>query len=195
MTFFDRSRSRFLTRTGRIGALALIAVTAIAPLPNAAMARSAPDSFADLAQKLLPTVVNISSTTVVRSAAGTPELPQFPPGSPFEEFFRDFFERNRPQQQRRATSLGSGFIIDPSGIIVTNNHVIQDADEITVILHDDSQYKAKIVGRDQKTDLAVLKIDNGGKLPAAGWGNSDGVRVGDCEWHENVPTGQHQDRV
>jgi serine protease Do len=175
---FDRFQ--FVSRPARLVAFAVLAVLLSSQFTGIAAARGAPESFADLAQKLLPTVVNISSTTVMRGAGGTPELPQFPPGSPFEEFFRDFFERNRPQQQqRRATSLGSGFIIDPSGIIVTNNHVIQDADEITVILNDDRQFKATIVGRDQKTDLAVLKVENGGKLPSVPWGDSDGVRVGD----------------
>ena len=106
-----------------------------------ANSRSAPDSFADLAQKLLPSVVNISTTSVVKNRSGSPELPQFPPGSPFEEFFREFFDRNRPPEHRRATSLGSGFIIEKSGVVITNNHVIQDADEIKVILHDNRHLK------------------------------------------------------
>ena len=92
-------------------------------------------------------------------------MPQFPPGSPFEDFFREYFEKNRPQEQRRATSLGSGFIIDRTGIIVTNNHVIQDADEITVILHDNTSLKAKLLGRDPKTDLAVLQVKPEKNLP------------------------------
>jgi serine protease Do len=157
--------------------VAAIGIFAFAP-PLAA--RSAPDSFADLAQKLLPAVVNISSTSVAPSRSQTPELPQFPPGSPFEEFFRDFFDRNRPQQQqRRATSLGSGFVIDTSGVVVTNYHVIQDADEVTVTFHDDTKVDAKIIGRDQKTDLAVLKIEPPKGITAVGWGNSDEARVGD----------------
>ena len=134
-----------------------------------ATARPAPDSFADLAAKLLPAVVNISTTQTVkpeRQAASSPRprWPQFPPGSPFEEFFKDFFDRSgqrgdQPEAQpRKATSLGSGFVIDPAGYIVTNNHVIADADEITVILHDDTNLKAELVGRDTKTDLALLKV-------------------------------------
>jgi len=146
---------------------------------SAANARSAPESFADLAQKLLPSVVNISTTSTTKSRSGSPELPQFPPGSPFEDFFRDFFDRNRPQEQRRATSLGSGFIIDKSGVVVTNNHVIQDADEITVILHDNTRLKAELLGRDPKTDLAVLKVTPENDLPAVPFGNSDQLRVGD----------------
>ena len=91
-------------------------------------------------------------------------MPNFPPGSPFEEFFKDFFNRNRGGQgtpdaaPRHATSLGSGFIIDPSGLVVTNNHVIADADEITVTVSDNTNYKAEVVGRDTKVDLALLRI-------------------------------------
>ena len=144
-----------------------------------ATARSAPESFADLAQKLLPAVVNISTTSATKAQEGVPQLPQFPPGSPFEDFFREYFEKNRPQEQRRATSLGSGFIIDRTGIIVTNNHVIQDADEITVILHDNTSLRAKLLGRDPKTDLAVLQVKPGKELTAVPFGNSDQLRVGD----------------
>ncbi len=166
-------------------------VLTVAPaglLPAAAQARTAPTSFADLSEKLLPAVVNISSTQAApqRQQGQRPELPQFPPGSPFEEFFKDFFDRHggqQPQdqqQQRKATSLGSGFIIDATnGYVVTNNHVIQDADEITVILHDDTNIKAELVGRDSKTDLALLKIKTSHPLTAVGFGDSDAMRVGD----------------
>jgi len=159
----------------------------LAPAPLAlAQARTAPESFADLAAQLLPSVVNISTTQVsktkppARGANPAPDSPQVPPGSPFEEFFKDFFDRN-PQENRprRNTSLGSGFIIDASGIVVTNNHVIADADEVTVTLHDDSTLKAEIIGRDAKTDLAVLKVKTDKKLPAVKFGNSDVTRVGD----------------
>ncbi len=142
-------------------------------------ARSAPESFADLADKLLPSVVNISTTQTVEAGKG-PELPQLPPGSPFEDFFKEFFDRNAPQQRsRRATSLGSGFIISEDGYVVTNNHVIQDADEITVILFDDKRLKAELVGRDPKTDLAVLKVESDEPLQAVKFGDSDKSRVGD----------------
>lgn len=147
-----------------------------------ALARPAPDSFADMAEKLLPAVVNVSTTQTVQSSPqDVPEMPQFPPGSPFEEFFRDFFDRQqRPNQPRRATSLGSGFVIDASGFIVTNNHVIADADKVTIRMHDDAEFEAEIVGRDPKTDLALLKINPGDyKLTAVGWGDSDASRVGD----------------
>ena len=153
--------------------LALIAASSVA------FAKSAPDSFADLAEELLPSVVNISTTQVIEGRSGM-ELPKLPPGSPFEDFFKEFFDRNQPDQRsRRATSLGSGFIVDAAGYIVTNNHVIQDADEITVILHDDTRLKAELVGRDAKTDLAVLKVKPKGKLKAVKFGDSDVARVGD----------------
>jgi serine protease Do len=157
-------------------ALALSLLFTVAP----AQAKSPPESFADLADALLPAVVNISTTQTLEGHPGI-EIPGFPPGSPFEEFFKEFFERNQPrdQQQRRATSLGSGFIVDPSGYIVTNNHVIQDADEITVILHDDTRLPAKLVGRDAKTDVAVLKVEPTIQLPSVTFGDSDLLRVGD----------------
>ena len=143
-------------------------------------ARSAPDSFANLAAKLLPAVVNISTTSMAKQSTGkTPELPQFPPGSPFEDFFRDFFERNRPEQQRNSTSLGSGFIIDKKGIVITNNHVIQDADEITVILQNNESLTAEVIGRDPKTDIAVLRVKPKKDLPYVELGDSDKMRVGD----------------
>ncbi len=146
---------------------------------SVAHAKATPDSFADMAQELLPSVVNISTTQVIEGRSGM-EMPKLPPGSPFEDFFKEFFDRNQPQQHsRRATSLGSGFIVDVKGYVVTNNHVIQDADEITVILHDNTRLKAELVGRDQKTDLAVLKVKADDKLKAVGFGNSDKSRVGD----------------
>jgi serine protease Do len=185
--------SFLLSRVGRrTAAVAVAALLTAAPASNPAMARPAPDGFADLAARLLPSVVNISTTQTLKpdhkgEQHPGAEIPQFPPGSPFEEFFRDFFDHQqqqqhsgRPQAQpRKATSLGSGFIIDPSGYIVTNNHVIADADEITVILHDNTNLKAELVGRDTKTDVAVLKVKTDKPLSAVGWGNSDAARVGD----------------
>ena len=110
------------------------------------------------------------------------DLPQLPPGSPFEELFKEFFDRKGgEQQQRRGTSLGSGFIIDGDGYIITNNHVIQGAEDITVILRDDTQLKAKLIGSDSRVDIAVLKVEPPNKkpLPAAKFGDSDKSRVGD----------------
>jgi serine protease Do len=167
-------------------AAALVLLIGPAAVP-AAHAHPAPDSFADLADKLLPSVVNVSTTQTLKPdhEDTVPGKPQFPPGSPFEQFFKDFFDHQGKQDDkpealpRKATSLGSGFIIDASGYVVTNNHVISDADSITVILHDDSSLKAKVIGRDTKTDIAVLKIDANHPLPAAHWGDSSKARVGD----------------
>ncbi len=166
--------------------LAAVAALAMLLAPSLGAARGAPESFADLAERLSPAVVNISSSQIVSGESGSPEgrgpdVPSFPPGSPFEEFFKEFFDRNRPQQpeSRRATSLGSGFIIDPTGYIVTNNHVIADADEVAVSLSDDTRLEAKIIGRDPKTDLALLKVESETPLPYVEWGNSDTARVGD----------------
>ena len=146
---------------------------------GSAQGKTAPESFADLAEKLLPSVVNISTTQTIKGR-DRPAMPKLPPGSPFEDFFKEFFDKNGPQQRsRRATSLGSGFVISKDGYVVTNNHVIADADEITVILHDDTRLPAKLIGRDPRTDIAVLKIKQDEDLPAVGFGNSDTARVGD----------------
>lgn len=193
-------RRRFvLLRAGSLALALALAAPSIAALPSAAEARSAPESFADLAAKLLPAVVNISTSqsVAVRNDRGSPDVPQFPPGSPFERFFRDFMERNRPPggtppganpgqrgerpeaPARKQQSLGSGFIIDPAGIVVTNNHVIDGADEIMVTLHDGTALKATLVGRDERTDLAVLKVVPEKPLSAVPFGDSDASRVGD----------------
>ncbi|MBM3558905.1 MAG: DegQ family serine endoprotease [Alphaproteobacteria bacterium] len=164
-----------------VGIAVMSGLLVLSSLP--AQARQAPESFADLAEKLLPTVVNISTIQAPQGQQGPqarPDMPQVPPGSPFEEFFKHFFDRQRPDSgPRRATSLGSGFIVDRDGYVVTNDHVIADADEITVILHDDTRHKAKLVGRDAKTDIALLKIEAGRKLVAAKWGDSTVARIGD----------------
>lgn len=149
---------------------------------------TAPMSFADLAEKLSPSVVNISSTQKVsETAEDLPQMPEFPPGSPFEEFFKDFQEKRggaSPDGEpapEGVSSLGSGFIIDAEkGLIVTNNHVIRDADEVRVTLHDDTTLDAKILGKDDKTDLALLQVTSPNhKLVAVPFGNSDDMRVGD----------------
>ncbi len=159
--------------------LAGMLALAAAGVSPAAWAEGAPESFAGLAEKLLPSVVNISTTQALEGRKG-PQIPQLPPGSPFEEFFKEFFDRNRPQQrQRRITSLGSGFIVDNRGYVVTNNHVIAEADEITVIFHDNTRLTAKVVGRDKRTDLAVLKVESTDTLPPVRFGDSDSARVGD----------------
>lgn len=158
----------------------------VVPLNNA------PTSFANLAEQLLPSVVNVSSTQKAQEPDEVPfqelpNMPQFPPGSPFEDFFEDFFMDRRgggngrmEQPALPAASLGSGFIIDAeNGYIITNNHVIKDADEVRITLHDDSTIPAVIVGRDEKIDIAVLKVDTKKKLEEVKFGNSDKMRVGD----------------
>src|SRR6185437_11203990 len=157
-----------------LGAVVVSAPMALAP--TAVMARGAPDSFADLADKLLPTVVNIATTQTLKPASAE-SMPDLPPGSPLADLFRDFLKQNNAP--RHVTSLGSGFIIDPSGLIVTNNHVIDDADEITVTLNDGTTLPAKLIGRDEKTDLALLRVKPKSPLPSAHFGNSDKARVGD----------------
>ena len=142
-----------------------------------AAARPAPDSFADLTAKLLPSVVNISSFQTLK-APPKGSLPTLPPDSPLNELFKNFLGP-RGNQPRHATSLGSGFIIDPSGYIVTNNHVIENGEQISVVLSDDTTLPAKLVGRDIKTDLALLKVNPKKPLPATKFGDSDKARIGD----------------
>jgi serine protease Do len=188
MTEFSRARPRWAARrrlADSIRAVAGIAAVMALTAGDAAVsfARGAPESFAELAEKLVPSVVNVSTTQTLRGrdrGQGL-EIPRFPPGSPFEEFFKEFFDRQQRREtpERRTTSLGSGFVIDASGLIVTNNHVIADADEISVNLADNLTLKATVVGRDQKTDLALLKVDPPHPLTAARWGDSDRTRVGD----------------
>jgi serine protease Do len=160
-----------------------------------ALARG-PDGIADVAEKVIDAVVNISTSQTVEAKGGPGggggdrgAMPQLPPGSPFEEFFDDFFKNRRggpggskggDMQPHKTNSLGSGFIIDTSGIVVTNNHVIADADEINVIMNDGTKIKAELVGVDKKTDLAVLKFKPPRPLIAVKFGDSDKMRLG--EW-------------
>jgi serine protease Do len=160
-----------------------------------ALARG-PDGIADVAEKVIDAVVNISTSQTVEAKGGPGggggdrgAMPQLPPGSPFEEFFDDFFKNRRggpggskggDLQPHKTNSLGSGFIIDTSGIVVTNNHVIADADEINVIMNDGTKIKAELVGVDKKTDLAVLKFKPPRPLIAVKFGDSDKMRLG--EW-------------
>lgn len=176
----DRGHLRARQAVRHVLPLTLVLVLAGAA---SALAKAPPASFADLAAKLLPSVVNISTAQTARADRGNrPEIPRLPPGSPFERFFRDFFDRQQqgPAPQRRIASLGSGFVVDTSGVIVTNNHVIAEADEIAVILSDKTRLKAEVIGRDAKTDIALLRVEPGEKkLKALGLGDSDGTRVGD----------------
>ena len=149
---------------------------------SAAAIAERPQSFADLADRLLPAVVNISTTqTVRRTDMPGPDIPQFPPGSPFRDFFDEFFnDRQTPEGvPRQATSLGSGFIISEDGYVVTNFHVIRGADEVTVLLQDETALPAEVIGTDDRTDLAVLRVRTDRPLPAVPWGDSEAMRVGD----------------
>ncbi|MBV1837970.1 DegQ family serine endoprotease [Acetobacter estunensis] len=164
---------------------------ATAPMPSVTTnAQGVPDSFADLADRLLPAVVNVSTQQTLKGDSDedededeggqTPQVPQFPPGSPFEKFFHDFMNRktapNAPP--RRMQALGSGFIIDPEGYVVTNNHVIRHADRVTVTLQDNTTLPAKVIGHDDRTDLALLKVSAPKPLPFVAFGDSDTARVG-----------------
>ena len=133
-----------------------------------------PGSFADLAEKLMPSVVNISTTTTVTTQSN-PFPFQFPPGSPFEDMFKEF----GAPQERKSAALGSGFIIDEKGIVITNNHVIQDAEDIIVRVNGDKEFKAQVIGADPLSDIAVLKLDSNEKFIPVKFGNSDKARIGD----------------
>lgn len=165
------------------GAFVLGFAGGLGSLPAPAFARG-PDSLAELADVVSDAVVNISATQTIddRRAGGPPGLE---PGTPFDDLFEEFFRRHqgdRPDQRRRerkSNSLGSGFVIDPSGVVITNNHVIADANEITVILADGQKLKAEIVGRDEKVDVAVLRVKPEKPLKAVKFGDSEKMRVGD----------------
>ena len=140
--------------------------------------KEVPDSFADLVEKLIPSVVNISATRVIETRSQNPFPFQFPPGHPFEDLFKDF-DRGGSPQKRKTQSLGSGFIIDKEGIIITNNHVIQSAEGIFVKLTNGKEYEAKVLGTDPTSDIAVIKINTKDSLKAVTFADSDKARVGD----------------
>jgi len=159
--------------------LAVALVLTAPAVPASAQVRG-PEQIADVAERVIDAVVNISTSQSAQIER--PQSRPLPPGSPFEEFFEEFFKRREGEgpnrMPRQANSLGSGFIIDPSGVVVTNNHVVADADEITVILNDGRKLSAKLIGHDQKTDLAVLQVETDRPLPAVKWADSDKVRLG-----------------
>mgnify|MGYP001269384094 CR=1 FL=1 len=137
--------------------------------------KTIPSSFADLAEKLMPSVVNISTTqTVVTRSNPFPNF-QFPPGSPFEDMFKEF----GTPQERQSSALGSGFIIDEEGIVVTNNHVIEGAEDIVVQVNGEKKFKAKVIGADPLSDIAVLQIETKEKFVPVNFGDSDKARIGD----------------
>jgi serine protease Do len=153
-------------------------------------AQSRPDSFAELAEKVSPAVVNITTSTTVAASSGP--QPIVPEGSPFEDFFRDFMDRNQNggPAPRQSQALGSGFVISEDGFIVTNNHVIQGADEIQVEFFSGEELEATVVGTDPNTDLAILKVEAEEPLPFVPWGESDEMRVGDWVMAMGNPLGQ-----
>jgi serine protease Do len=158
-----------------------------------AAARGAPESFADLAEKISPAVVNITtSTTVARNTAPRGVVPE---GSPFEDFFREFQDRNRSgdggnDRPRRSSALGSGFVISEDGFVVTNNHVIEGADEILIEFFEGMELPAKVIGTDPNTDIALLKVETDKPLSFVSFGDSDVSRVGDWVMAMGNPLGQ-----
>ncbi len=178
-------RYEFLAKAAahRTVLVALFAAILFVVQPRPAAARG-PENIADVAEQVIDAVVNISTSQKVDShITGLPDLP---PGSPMEEFFNDFFKKHRGQGDdsdhpaHRVNSLGSGFIVDPAGFVVTNNHVIADADEINVILNDGTKLPAQLVGKDTKSDLAILRVHTDHPLKAVKFGDSDKLRLG--EW-------------
>ena len=152
-------------------------------------AQDRPVSFADLAERVSPAVVNITTTAAVAQRTG-PSDPMVPRGSPFEDLFRDFLDPNGPQRPRRGNALGSGFIISPDGFVITNNHVIEEADEITIELFGGGEMQAELVGTDPSVDIAVLKVESDEPLPFVEFGDSDIARVGDWVMAVGNPLGQ-----
>ena len=178
--------SRHLSQLVRHGAAVAALTAAVIILPVQPAAARGPENIADVAEQVIDAVVNISTSQKVDArVSGMPDLP---PGSPMEEFFDEFFKNRRGQgggdnperAPHRVNSLGSGFVIDPSGLVVTNNHVIADADEINVILNDGTKLPAQLVGKDTKSDLALLRVHADKPLKAVAFGDSDKLRLG--EW-------------
>ena len=184
MTSLDKSRDKFRLQCAVAIATVAAAIAATVTFASPAAAARGPDNIADVAEQVIDAVVNVSTSQKVDPHVET--LPDVPPGSPMEEFFDQFFKNHRgqggdqDQMPHRVTSLGSGFIIDPSGVVVTNNHVIADADEINVILNDGTKLPATLVGKDSKADLALLRVKTDHPLKAVKFGDSDKLRLG--EW-------------
>ena len=173
--------------TGALRAFWLSALAMALIVAQAISAQARPESFADLAEGVSPAVVNITTSTVV--AQGTGPMPIVPKGSPFEDFFREFQDRNG-DRPRRTTALGSGFVISEDGYVVTNNHVIDGADEVIIEFFSGQELEAKIVGTDPKTDIALLKVETDKPLIFVTFGDSDTARVGDWVMAMGNPLGQ-----
>lgn len=184
---YSRSIAKQADHQGTVRAIWLTVLATAMIIAQAISAQARPDSFAELAEKVSPAVVNITTTTTV--AQGTMPLPMVPEGSPFEDFFREFQDRNG-DQPRRTTALGSGFVISEDGYVVTNNHVIERADEIIVEFFSGTELKAELIGTDPKTDIALLKVEAEESLPFVSFGDSDTARVGDWVLAMGNPLGQ-----
>ncbi|WP_407681523.1 DegQ family serine endoprotease [Profundibacter amoris] len=181
----NRQASSFIHKTGFLALAAMLLVLQAVM----AHARSGPDSFADLAERISPSVVNITTTTTIAAPMG--QGPVVPEGSPFEDFFRDFMDRGgNGAPPRRSQALGSGFVISEDGYIVTNNHVIAEADEIEIEFFSGEVLPAKLIGRDPKVDIALLKVESDKPLPFVSFGDSDIMRVGDWVMAMGNPLGQ-----
>ena len=154
--------------------ITLLTIFLFLNLSISSISQDIPSSFADLAEKLMPSVVNISTTTTITTQTN-PFPFQFPPGSPFEDMFKEF----GAPQERKSSALGSGFIIDEKGIVITNNHVIQGAEDIIVRVNGDKEFKAEVIGADPLSDIAVLKLKTNEKFKPVKFGDSDKARIGD----------------
>lgn len=175
-----------VTRMRMIG---LTVLTMILVLAQVALAQAKPESLAPLAEKISPAVVNITTTTLVEGRTGPQGI--VPKGSPFEDFFKEFQDRNKDQDRpRRSSALGSGFVISEDGYVVTNNHVIDGADEIQIEFFDGEEIKAEVVGTDPNTDIALLKVKTDKPLSFVPFGDSDTARVGDWVMAMGNPLGQ-----
>ncbi|MGX9351561.1 DegQ family serine endoprotease [Shimia sp. W99] len=164
-------------------------LTGMLVLAQALTAQARPESFADLAEKFSPAVVNITTSTVVAGRTGPQGI--VPEGSPFEDFFREFQDRQgNGDRPRRTSALGSGFVISEDGYVVTNNHVIEGADEILIEFYSGEELPAKVIGTDKNTDIALLKVESDKPLPFVSFGDSDTARVGDWVIAMGNPLGQ-----
>ena len=175
----------------RAALIGLMALTLL--VLQTVMAQAKPESLAPLAEKISPSVVNITTSTLVEGRTGPRGI--VPEGSPFEDFFREFQDRNRDGDDnapapRRSSALGSGFVISEDGYVVTNNHVIEGADEITIEFFTGGELVAKVIGTDPNTDIALLKVEADGPLPFVSFGDSDAARVGDWVIAMGNPLGQ-----
>lgn len=182
------SRTAQDTQWMRAMAMGVMALTLL--ILQASMALAKPESLAPLAEKISPSVVNITTSTTVEGRTGPQGI--VPEGSPFEDFFREFQDRNNDEgdRPRRSSALGSGFVISEDGYVVTNNHVIESADEITIEFFSGEELVAKVIGTDPKTDIALLKVEASQPLPFVSFGDSNAARVGDWVIAMGNPLGQ-----